>query len=130
MHTDPIADYITRIRNAVRAKHKKVDIPASNLKRELTRILLERKYISRFTEMKDGPQGTIRIYLKFQDNRSVLTGLTRVSKPGRRVYVDHEHLPRVLGGLGTAIISTSRGIMTDQEARKLGVGGEVICYIW
>ncbi len=130
MHTDPIADYITRIRNAVRAKHRKVDIPASNLKRELTRILLERKYISRFTEMKDGPQGTIRIYLKFQDNQSVLTGLTRVSKPGRRVYVDHEHLPRVLGGLGTAIISTSRGIMTDQEARKIGVGGEVICYIW
>ena len=130
MHTDPIADYLTRVRNALRARHKRVDIPASNLKREMTKILLDQKYIARYSELKDDPQGTIRIFLRYQENRSVLKGLTRVSKPGRRVYVDHESLPRVLDGLGVAIISTSKGLMTDKEAKKQKVGGEVLCYLW
>lgn len=130
MHTDPIADYLTRIRNAARARHKKVDIPASKMKREITKILLERKYIARYVELKEGPQGTIRIFLKYHNNESVLKGLTRVSKPGRRIYVDCEHIPRVLDGLGTAIISTPKGLLTDKEARKQKVGGEVVCYVW
>jgi small subunit ribosomal protein S8 len=130
MHTDPIADYLTRIRNAVRAGHKRVDIPASTLKREMTKILLEQKYIARYSELKDNPQGTIRIFLKYQEDKSVLKGLTRVSKPGRRVYTDHENLPRVLGGLGVAIISTPKGLMTDREAKRQKVGGEVLCYVW
>ena len=130
MHTDPIADYLTRIRNALHARHKRVDIPASNLKREMTKILLDQKYITRYSELKDGPQGTIRIFLKYQENGSVLKGLTRVSKPGRRVYTDYENLPRVLDGLGTAIISTPKGLMTDKEAKKQRVGGEVLCYLW
>ncbi len=130
MHTDPIADYLTRVRNALQARHKRVDIPASNLKREMTKILLDQKYITRYSELKDNPQGTIRIFLKYQENRSVLKGLTRVSKPGRRVYVNHENLPRVLDGLGLAILSTSKGLMTDKDAKKQKVGGEVLCYLW
>ena len=130
MQTDPIADYLTRIRNAIRARHKRVDIPASNVKRELTKILVEQKFIARYAEIKDSPQGTLRIYLKYQDNKSVVKGLNRVSKPGRRVYVDHENLPRVLDGLGVAIVSTSNGVMTEKEARKQKVGGEVLFYVW
>lgn len=130
MRTDPIADYLTRIRNATRARHKRVDIPASNLKRELTEILLKQKFITRYVEIKDSPQGTIRIFLRYQDDESVLKGLSRVSKAGRRVYVGHENLPRVLDGLGVAIISTSKGLMTEKEARKQKFGGEVLCYLW
>lgn len=129
--TDPIADYLTRIRNAIRAKHRKVDIPASNLKREMTRILLEQKYISNFINIEDGKQGIIRIYLKYDGKQnSVITGLKRISKPGRRSYVGVHEIPRVLNNLGIAIISTSKGVMTNKEAKKLGVGGEVLCYVW
>jgi len=128
--TDPIADYLTRIRNAIHAKHKKVDIPASNLKREITELLLNQKYISNYAQIDDGKQGILRIYLKYQDERSVITGLKRISKPGLHVYVDVDHLPRVLNGLGMAVISTSKGLMTDAQARRQRLGGEVLCYIW
>ncbi len=128
--TDPIADYLTRIRNAMQARHKKVDIPASRLKRDLTKILLQHKYIANFTEVQDDKQGIIRIYLKYNEGRGVINGLERVSTPGRRVYADSEKLPRVLSGLGIAVISTSRGVMTDKEARRQHVGGEVVCRIW
>ncbi|MEK6571551.1 MAG: 30S ribosomal protein S8 [Bacteroidota bacterium] len=130
MQTDPISDYLTRIRNAIRARHKKVDIPTSNLKRELTKLLLEQKYITRFSEAQDGVQGTLRIFLKYQGTESVIRRLIRVSKPGLRVYVDHDKLPRVLDGLGIAVISTSRGLMTEKDARRQKLGGEVLCYVW
>ncbi|MGC8594090.1 MAG: 30S ribosomal protein S8 [Candidatus Kryptoniota bacterium] len=128
--TDPIADYLTRLRNAARARHRRVDIPASNLKRAITKILYEQHYIDKYTEIKDSKQGVIRIYLKYYNGKPVLTGLRRVSVPGRRVYAGAAELPRVLNGLGVAIISTNRGVMTDREARQQNVGGEVICYIW
>ena len=128
--TDPIADYLTRIRNAIRANQKRVEIPASNMKREITRILKEKKYITDFIEKPDNKSGTLVILLKYNSGKSVITGLKRISKPGLRVYVGAEELPRVLGGLGIAIISTSKGIMTDQQARQEKIGGEVICYIW
>jgi small subunit ribosomal protein S8 len=128
--TDPVADYLTRLRNAIQAKHKRVDVPASGLKREITKLLLEQKYITGYTEMKDPPQGTLRIQLKYQESRSVISGLKRISTPGLRKYVGFEHLPRVLGGLGIAIISTSRGLMTDRQAREAKLGGEVLCEIW
>ena len=128
--TDPVADYLTRVRNALRAKHKRVDIPASNLKRELTKLLLANKFIAGFTEVKEGPQGTLRIQLRYHDNRPVITGLKRVSTPGLRKYTGKEEVPRVLGGLGIAVISTSRGLMTDRDARDAKVGGEVLCEIW
>lgn len=128
--TDPVADYLTRIRNALRAKHKRVDIPASNLKRELTKLLVDQKYVAGFTEHKDGPQGTIRIQLKYRDAEPVIAGLRRVSTPGLRVYMSAQDVPRVLGGLGIAVVSTSRGLMTDKQARAAGVGGEVLCEIW
>jgi len=128
--TDPVADYLTRLRNAIQAKHKRVDVPASGLKREITKLLLEQKYISGYTEMKDSPQGTLRIQLRYQDSRPVITGLKRISTPGLRKYVGSDGLPRVLGGLGIAIISTSRGLMTDKQAREAKVGGEVLCEVW
>lgn len=128
--TDPVADYLTRIRNAVLAKHKRVEIPASNLKRELTKLLVDQKFISGFTEAKDTPQGTIRIQLKYTDGQPVIAGLRRVSKPGLRKYANATEIPRVLGGLGIAIVSTSRGLMTDKQARLAKVGGEVLCEIW
>ena len=128
--TDPVADYLTRLRNAIQAKHKRVDVPASGLKREITKLLLEQKYITGYTEMKDSPQGTLRIQLKYQDSRPVISGLKRISTPGLRKYVGSEKLPRVLGGLGIAIISTSRGLMTDRQAREAKLGGEVLCEIW
>jgi len=128
--TDPVADYLTRLRNALQAGHKKLDIPASNLRRELTKLLVEHKFISGYTEAKDGPQGTIRIQLKYHDGRPVIAGLQRVSRPGLRKYVDATSIPRVLGGLGIAVISTSRGLMTDKQARLAKVGGEVLCEIW
>ena len=128
--TDPVADYLTRLRNAIQAKHKRVDVPVSGLKREITKLLLEQKYITGYTELKDPPQGTLRIQLKYQESRSVITGLKRISTPGLRKYVGCDKLPRVLGGLGIAIISTSRGLMTDKQARAAKVGGEVLCEIW
>lgn len=128
--TDPVADYLTRIRNAIHSRHKKVDIPVSNLKRELTKLLLDLKFIARHTEIKDGVQGTIRIFLKYQGTESVIRNLVRVSKPGRRVYLGHDKLPRVLDGLGVAIVSTSKGLMSEKEARRQKLGGEVLCYIW
>ncbi|WP_062305151.1 30S ribosomal protein S8 [Alicyclobacillus sendaiensis] len=131
MMTDPIADMLTRIRNANLVRHEKVEVPASKVKRAIAEILKNEGYIRDAEYIQDGPQGTIRLFLKYgKNNERVITGLKRISKPGRRVYVGHEDLPRVLGGLGIAIISTSKGIMTDREARKLGVGGEVICYVW
>jgi small subunit ribosomal protein S8 len=128
--TDPVADYLTRLRNAIQAKHKRVDVPASNLKRELTKLLVAQKYIASFTEVKETAQGVLRIQLKYNDGRPVIAGLKRISKPGLRSYVDAEAIPRVLGGLGVAVISTSRGLMTDKQARLAKVGGEVLCEIW
>ena len=129
--TDPIADMLTRIRNANHAKHEFVDIPASKIKKEIANILLEEGYIKGFDVIDDRKQGIIRIELKYQQNKErVITGIKRISKPGLRVYVVKEDTPKVLGGLGIAIISTSKGIVTDKKARKQGVGGEVICYVW
>lgn len=128
--TDPIADYLTRVRNAVRAKHKKVDVPASSMKKELTRILVEQKFLEGYTLIEDNKQGILRISLKYYDSKSVLSGLRRVSRPGIRQYKSAEQLPRVQNGLGVAIISTSKGLMTNKQARKENVGGEVVCYVW
>ncbi|MBN1465872.1 30S ribosomal protein S8 [candidate division KSB1 bacterium] len=129
--TDPIADYLTRIRNATRAKHRKVDIPASNVKKEITRILQEEHYIKNHIIIEDNKQSIIRIYLKYKDDdESVIAGLDRVSRPGYRRYVGKGLIPRVYNNLGLAIMTTSQGVMTGQEARRRGVGGEVICYVW
>lgn len=129
--TDPIADMLTRIRNAGAAGFDKVDIPSSRMKVSLAKIFKEEGFIKNFKVIKDNRQGILRIYLKFDDhNRPLIQGLVRVSKPGRRVYVDHTELPRVQGGLGVAVISTPKGVITDRLARKLKVGGEVICQIW
>ncbi len=128
--TDPVADYLTRLRNAVQARHKRLDIPASNLKRELTKLLVAHKFITSYTELKETAQGVLRIQLKYNDGQPVITGLKRVSKPGLRKYVASDELPRVLGGLGIAVISTPKGLMTDTEARQAKVGGEVLCEIW
>ena len=129
--TDPIADMLTRIRNANSAKHKEVDIPASNMKRAIAQILLDEGYIASFEEIKDEKQGMLRITLKYDENgKRVIDGLKRISKPGLRVYASKEELPKVLNGLGIAIISTSKGLKTDKEARELGVGGEVLAYVW
>ena len=128
--TDPIADYLTRLRNAIQAKHKRVDIPASNLKRELSKILTEQKFISGFSEIQDQKQNVIRVSLRYTDGISAIRGLKRISKPGLRVYKPSDELPRVLNGLGIALISTSKGIMTERNAREQKVGGEVLCEIW
>jgi small subunit ribosomal protein S8 len=129
--TDPIADYLTRIRNATRAKHRKVDIPASNLKKEITRILQEEHYIKNHIIIEDNKQSVIRIYLKYKDDdESVIAGLDRISRPGYRRYVGKRVIPRVYNNLGVAIMTTSQGVMTGQEARRRGVGGEVLCYVW
>lgn len=129
--TDPIADMLTRIRNANAAKHDTVDVPASNLKKAVAQILLDEGYIKGFTVIEDTKQGVIRITLKYGENKSqILNGLRRVSKPGLRIYTSCEEMPKVLKGLGIAIISTSRGLMTDREARKEHVGGEVLAFIW
>jgi len=128
--TDPVADYLTRLRNAIQARHKRVDVPASNLKRELTKLLLAHKYIAGFTEVKESAQGVKRIQLRYNEGKPVISGLRRISRPGLRAYADAEALPRVLGGLGMAVISTSKGLMTDKEARRAQVGGEVLCEIW
>ena len=129
--TDPIADMLTRIRNANVVKHETVDVPASNMKKELARILLEEGFIRGYDVIEYGKQGIIRIQLKYgQTGERVISGLKRISKPGMRVYADKHEVPRVLNGLGISIISTSKGILTDKQARKENVGGEVICYVW
>ncbi len=129
--TDPIADMLTRIRNANNAKHDTVDVPASNMKKAIAQILLEEGYIKNFQLIDDGTQGVIRITLKYNAGKEkVLSGLRRVSKPGLRVYAGADELPRVLRGLGTAIVSTSKGVMTDKKAREAHVGGEVLAFIW
>ena len=129
--TDPIADMLTRIRNANTVKHETVDVPASNIKKELARILLEEGFVRGYDVIEDGKQGIIRIQLKYgQTGERVISGLKRISKPGMRVYADKHEVPRVLNGLGISIISTSKGILTDKQARKENVGGEVICYVW
>ena len=129
--TDPIADMLTRIRNANRNKFKTVDVPASNMKLAIAQNLLDEGYIKAFEEIKDENQGTIRVTLKYDEKGNrVIDGLKRISKPGLRVYASCEELPKVLNGLGIAIISTSQGLKTDKEARQLGVGGEVLAYIW
>lgn len=128
--TDPVADYLTRLRNAIQAKHKRVDVPASNLKRELTKLLLSNQFIAGYTEVKASAQGVLRIQLKYNDGTPVIGGLKRVSTPGLRRYTDSEGIPRVLGGLGIAVLSTSKGLMTDRQAREAKIGGEVLCEIW
>lgn len=128
--TDPVADCLTRIRNACRARQKRVDMPASKLKVEIARILLENHYIQNFKVLDDGKQGVLRVYLKYHDDRPVLHGIERVSRPGLRVYRKSDGLPRVRGGMGTAIVSTSRGLLTDREAREAGIGGEVVARVW
>ena len=129
--TDPIADFLTRIRNANTVYMEKVEIPASKTKLNLANILKEEGYIKDVEYIEDGKQGFLRLYLKYGANREkVITGLKRISRPGLRVYAQKDELPKVLGGLGIAIISTSKGLMTDKDARKAGVGGEVMCYIW
>lgn len=131
--TDPISDYLTRVRNALKASHRIVEIPASNIKKEITKILFEKGYISNYKfEDTDNHQGLIKVALKYHPVSKVpaIKSLRRVSKPGLRKYVGHEKLPRVINGLGVAIISTSKGMMTDKEARKENVGGEVLCYVY
>ena len=130
--TDPIADYLTRVRNAVSAKHRVVEIPASNLKKEITRVLFEKGYILNYKFIDEGPQGSIKIALKYDPVNKVnaIKKIVRVSPPGLRRYVGYKNMPRVLNGLGIAILSTSKGVMTDKEARSLEVGGEVLCYVY
>lgn len=129
--TDPIADFLTRIRNANTVYLEKVEIPASKTKLNLAKILKEEGYIHDVEYIEDGKQGFLRLYLKYgPDREKVITGLKRISRPGLRVYAQKDEVPRVLGGLGIAVISTSKGLMTDKDARKQGVGGEVMCYVW
>lgn len=130
--SDPIADMLTRIRNANTAKHNTVDLPSSKMKEAIANILVNEGYIKGFEILKDGVKKTMRITLKYGENKNekVISGIKRISKPGLRVYANTEELPRVLGGLGTAIISTNKGVITDKEARKIGVGGEVIAFVW
>ncbi|NMB98440.1 MAG: 30S ribosomal protein S8 [Clostridiaceae bacterium] len=129
--TDAIADMLTRIRNAATAKHETVDIPASNIKKEIANILLEEGYVRNVKVIEDGKQGIIRITLKYTENKKcIISGLKRISKPGLRVYAQKDELPKVLGGLGIAILSTSKGILTDKTAREKGVGGEVLAFVW
>jgi small subunit ribosomal protein S8 len=129
--SDPVADFLTCVRNAIRAKHRKVDVPASQMKTELTKVLLRERYINNFKVIEDTKQGVLRIYLKYAaEDVSVITNVKRISTPGRRVYVPKTKIPRVMGGLGTSILSTSRGLMTDREAREAGLGGELVCQVW
>jgi small subunit ribosomal protein S8 len=131
MLTDPISDYLTRIRNALKAEHEEVEIPSSRLKREMSRILKEQGYITDFSVDQGDVGEVLRLKLRYTDERSpVITGMERVSRPGRRRYVASEAVPRVFGGMGTTIVSTSSGVMTGHEARKKGVGGEVVAYVW
>ena len=129
--TDTIADFLTRVRNANSAKHATVDVPASNMKKAIAQILVDEGYIKSYQLIEDGKQGVIRITLKYGENKSqVITGLRRVSKPGLRIYSSCEDMPKVMKGLGIAIVSTSKGVMTDKKARELNVGGEVLAFVW
>ncbi|MDL2222519.1 30S ribosomal protein S8 [Bacteroidales bacterium OttesenSCG-928-M11] len=130
--TDPIADYLTRLRNAIKAQHRVVEVPASNLKKEITKILFDKGYILNYKFVEEGPQGTIKIALKYDPVNKVnaIKCLKRVSTPGLRKYVGYKDMPRVLNGLGIAVLSTSKGVITDKEARDLKIGGEVVCYVY
>jgi len=129
--TDPVADFLARVRNAIRAKQQKVDVPASKLKAEIARILKEEGYISNFKATEENGQKLLRVYLKYSNaNEAAISNLERVSKPGCRVYVGRTEIPRVLGGLGINILTTPRGVMTGRDARKQGVGGEILCQVW
>jgi len=128
--TDPIADLFTRIRNGLMVRHPRVDVPGSKMKTRIVEILKEEGYIKNFRVYQDNLQGIIRVYLKYQDDQSVIRGIKRISKPGRRNYVKRDEIPKVLNGLGMAILSTSSGVMTDQECREKGVGGEVLGHVW
>lgn len=132
MITDPIADYLTRVRNAIKARHRIVEIPSSNIKKEITKVLYEKGYIQNYKFDESGVQGTIKIALKYnpETKESAIINLQRISKPGLRKYVKSDKLPRVLNGLGIAVLSTSKGLMTDKEAKGLNIGGEVLCYIY
>lgn len=132
MNTDPIADYLTRVRNAIKANRRVVEIPASNLKKEITKVLFDKGYITNYKFEEEGPQGQIKIALKYHPITKVpaIRTLTRVSKPGLRKYAGADNMPRVLNGLGIAVLSTSKGVMTDKEARNLNIGGEVLCYVY
>jgi small subunit ribosomal protein S8 len=131
MMSDPIADLLTRIRNASRAEHEKVDIPASKLKVKVTELLKDEGFIKNFRVIEDDKQGILRVYLKYgAGNEKIISGLVRVSRPGRRVYVTKDKIPSILGGMGVAILSTSRGVMSDRDSRKQQLGGEVLAYVW
>ena len=131
MRSDPIADMLTRIRNASRAEHEKVDIPASKLKLRVAELLKDEGFIKNFRVLEDKKQGMLRVYLKYgAGNEKMISGLVRVSTPGRRIYVTHNRIPSILAGMGVALVSTSRGVVTDRDARKQKVGGEVLAYVW
>ena len=132
MNTDPIADYLTRVRNAIKANHRVVEVPASNLKKEITKVLFEKGYIANYKFEENGPQGTIKVALKYHPITKVpaIRSISRVSRPGLRRYAGTDNMPRVLNGLGIAILSTSHGVMSDKEARQQNVGGEVLCYVY
>jgi len=129
--SDPVADFLTCVRNAIRARHRKVEVPASRLKTEIAKVLLRERYMNDFKVIEDTKQGVLRLYLKYAaGDVNVITGIRRVSTPGRRMYVGADQLKRVMGGMGTSILSTSRGVMTDREAREAGLGGELVCQVW
>jgi small subunit ribosomal protein S8 len=130
--SDPVADFLTRIRNASRVRHERLEVPASRLREEITRVLVREGYIADYKRVDDGPQGVLRIFLRYdrEDGSPVIEGLQRVSTPGRRIYVRKHEIPRVRGGLGTAILSTPQGVLTDKEARRRGVGGELLARVW
>lgn len=131
MMTDPISDMLTRIRNACHARYKKVDIPASRMKRDIARILSDQKFINSFTDVEKDHHPYLRLYLRYDESDTpIISGLRRISTPGLRTYVNKNEVPKVLNGLGVAILSTSRGILTDKQTRELGIGGEVLCYVW
>ena len=130
MRSDPIADFLTRIRNASRAEHEKVDIPSSKLKLRMAEILKDEGFIKNFRIIEDNKQGTLRVYLKYVGSEKIISGIVRVSRPGRRIYVTKDKIPTILGGMGVAILSTSAGVMTDRQVRKQHLGGEVLAYVW
>ncbi|HKC06348.1 MAG TPA: 30S ribosomal protein S8 [Candidatus Eisenbacteria bacterium] len=130
MYSDPIADFLTRIRNASRAEHEKVDIPSSKLKLRMAEILKDEGFIKNFRIIEDNKQGTLRVYLKYVGSEKIISGIVRVSRPGRRIYVTKDKIPTILGGMGVAILSTSSGVMTDRQVRKQHLGGEVLAYVW
>jgi small subunit ribosomal protein S8 len=130
MYSDPIADFLTRIRNASRAEHEKVDIPSSKLKLRMAEILKDEGLIKNFRIIEDNKQGTLRVYLKYVGSEKIISGIVRVSRPGRRIYVTKDKIPTILGGMGVAILSTSSGVMTDRQVRKQHLGGEVLAYVW